>query len=479
MGGMENIEFKRENGRNYILLPRNPELEDYREKMLLSINLEHLLKIDIRNMDGVSNYYYDMMTAPSLKHIAAVRDLKGEEIRAVLMGITKLIDELNEYLLLPSQLILLPECVSISKDESTVKFCYYPQMDEETNTFMELAEFLMQHTDHSDEMARKLSYGYFGKASEGEINPKQLLELNNNSEGFSVYSQINETGFEEDEKSASVDAEKLHQFDEDFREYDNPGGQIKDVKKYNVIAGIALLLIIAESAAVGFLYINPAYTQGFGNSLKVIIGTGLFIFAVEICVIIYCMVLKIKQKETGQNDGLKEGLSSEFTGNNLKNTAEDFGEVNHTANDFGDDGKNYKPDDKSDYKSDYEEDDEGTVLLTEIMEKGNPVLTGKINDENIRIEINKNPFVIGASAQKADGVVRAVGISRIHAVIKGDGEVFNIIDMNSTNGTFVNGEILNGTKEVRLKNGDRLRFANTEFTFEAVPIIKKQEFMSI
>lgn len=67
-------------------------------------------------------------------------------------------------------------------------------------------------------------------------------------------------------------------------------------------------------------------------------------------------------------------------------------------------------------------------------------------------------ITVGRSA-KSDVVVGDAGVSRIHLqlVVTDDGTCY-AVDMNSTNGTFVNGQRIAG--RVRLRNGDVLRIGN-------------------
>jgi pSer/pThr/pTyr-binding forkhead associated (FHA) protein len=56
-------------------------------------------------------------------------------------------------------------------------------------------------------------------------------------------------------------------------------------------------------------------------------------------------------------------------------------------------------------------------------------------------------------------------VSRTHAnIIYKNGSYF-IVDLNSTNGTFVNGQQLSANQEVRLNVNDRIKFADEEFIF--------------
>jgi pSer/pThr/pTyr-binding forkhead associated (FHA) protein len=64
-------------------------------------------------------------------------------------------------------------------------------------------------------------------------------------------------------------------------------------------------------------------------------------------------------------------------------------------------------------------------------------------------------------AQDADFIVDAPLVSRLHCRIEADHDVLRIIDLASTNGTFVNGERV---EQGELRDGDRLRVGRIDFT---------------
>lgn len=82
------------------------------------------------------------------------------------------------------------------------------------------------------------------------------------------------------------------------------------------------------------------------------------------------------------------------------------------------------------------------------------------------IEIDKDEFVIGKSQQRVDGVVIGSNlVSRVHckAVIR-NGEC-SIVDLNSLNGTFINGKKLTPGAEYRIADGATLSVADVQFVF--------------
>lgn len=84
-----------------------------------------------------------------------------------------------------------------------------------------------------------------------------------------------------------------------------------------------------------------------------------------------------------------------------------------------------------------------------------------------KIYINKPRFRIGKEKSYVDYfVVDNTAISRSHADIITNGNEYSIVDMNSTNHTFVNNEMIASGQEVKLHDGDSVRLANESFTFK-------------
>ena len=79
--------------------------------------------------------------------------------------------------------------------------------------------------------------------------------------------------------------------------------------------------------------------------------------------------------------------------------------------------------------------------------------------------INKTPVMIGKKSGETDCTLENDGVSRLHARITKEKEFFYLEDMNSTNGTFKNGEQLQPYEKCRLQEGDEIRLGKTVIIF--------------
>ncbi len=94
----------------------------------------------------------------------------------------------------------------------------------------------------------------------------------------------------------------------------------------------------------------------------------------------------------------------------------------------------------------------------------NPCLTRIKTGE--RISINKPVFRIGKEKSYVDYFIADnTAISRSHANIHTEKGEYFIEDTNSTNHTYINGKLINSNVKIKLTNGDKVRFANEDFTF--------------
>lgn len=106
-----------------------------------------------------------------------------------------------------------------------------------------------------------------------------------------------------------------------------------------------------------------------------------------------------------------------------------------------------------------------TELLCENREvQGVLLYQGKENGKDLRIE--KPVFLIGKKESEVDGFIDSSCISRVHAKVELEKGEYYITDMNSTNGTYLNGECLEYRQRVCLKPGDQVVFGRLDYRFQ-------------
>lgn len=110
---------------------------------------------------------------------------------------------------------------------------------------------------------------------------------------------------------------------------------------------------------------------------------------------------------------------------------------------------------------------QGSADTTALNTKPYAVLTRKNSGQSIQIQVQT--FIIGKERRKVTYCVdNNTMISRTHAQIIKNGSGAAIVDLNSKNGTFVNGIKCAPNETVVLKDGDTIQLADEEFTFRTI-----------
>ncbi|HOM03326.1 MAG TPA: DUF6382 domain-containing protein [Acetivibrio sp.] len=94
-----------------------------------------------------------------------------------------------------------------------------------------------------------------------------------------------------------------------------------------------------------------------------------------------------------------------------------------------------------------------------------PYLQGTANGVTEQIIINKPSFIIGRLKSQVDYISQNNAVGKVHAEIISRNGLYFVKDLNSRNGTFVNGVRLAANTEYEIKNNDKITFANSEYVF--------------
>lgn len=119
--------------------------------------------------------------------------------------------------------------------------------------------------------------------------------------------------------------------------------------------------------------------------------------------------------------------------------------------------------------TDEEKEYKHTVLLSEQPEnKADYIL--KSSDRSVEdIKLSYFPFIIGKQERICDYIIKSDMVSRLHLRIDKDrGEKFSIRDLNSLNGTKLEGRLLDNEEVAELSVGNEVEIANLRYVFAKV-----------
>lgn len=91
------------------------------------------------------------------------------------------------------------------------------------------------------------------------------------------------------------------------------------------------------------------------------------------------------------------------------------------------------------------------------------ILSATTDDQAVTFRLMPGAVKTIGRAQGADLIVDAPLVSRVHCRLEAGPTAVEVVDLSSTNGTFVNDERVN---RASLTTGDRLRVGRVELTIE-------------
>ena len=475
--------YERSMNHNYLVLSTyqffvDVQEESYIERMLLENQIPGLLPVISRHKEGEKQYCYEINSLQSLDRLYEKQEMSYEALQKLLTGCIRCFERLEEYLLDGSQVLLLPEYIYVHMDTKEPYFVCYPNYDGDVRkTFQKLVDYLLTKIDHKQERAVWLAYQVYRYTRNsnyvlGEI--KNLLYEAQEMEQSVTYREnsnyANGTILRED--FCNTNLECSIQESNDF--YENSAGE-KYGEKYSLenvekevepdnwnknILGALLCTLLALSA--GGIIFGARLLKLIPLSQKQEISLyGAIGMSVVAAGIFFVSVLK-KWKQDEKIQQLTEEVEDEIE---YWNT--DVRIVDSRSMTIPNEKKNYvrnvTPMQMATGKQTSELAGETMLLNQEVVQER--CLKGMVNGKELRIPLAHFPLTIGKLAPFCDVVIPDNTVSRMHARLEErNGQVF-ISDLNSTNGTIRNGDMLSIHEEVAMEPGDQIMFGRVCLTY--------------
>ena len=210
---MIQAEFIRDMHNNYLILTGLDEnLAGYHIKMLLNNTIPGLLNVELRCIDQMNLFYYDITTLKSITSVCENKLMRYDEMKDILKSILCTLEKIGEYLLSEDDCIINPEYIYVDPITHRVFLCHLiglqENVQEQLSKFM---EYLMNKVDYKDEYAVLLIYAMYKMSREPDCTFHKLKEeLNRN-----LYeSSDNVTG-----KRAGITKEKKELVESNYNEF--------------------------------------------------------------------------------------------------------------------------------------------------------------------------------------------------------------------------------------------------------------------
>ena len=453
-------EYKRDMNHNYLILYGEDEIntDSYQVRMLVGNVIPSLLKCRIQGMDGRFLVYFDITSKQALSVLYEEKKMGVEDLRLIFGGFVKAMEDAAEYLMNPGQFIISPEYIYTDIEKQEIYFCMMPGYEKDIKEqFQFLTEYILPKIDHQNQDAVILGYGVYKRAMEDSFHLEHIKEELYKTQGQqgTTTTKAEQMKTESEQRQESEDfnpeEEGFWENEEINQEFVRDGEKSKRLslpQKTGIIVLAAILLCgIAAITLMGYLpYLET------GTILGIII-------VLVACVMLFVYVLKIKKKPGALRQGREEerdnpkGITGKVPTDQTDQSQNTIKSVVKSTN---------KPVVKSSQlHADYGE----TVVLSAGAVSGPASLVSKEPGELATIYINEDLTVIGKLETACDAVISLPTVSRIHAKIRKKEDAYYLTDMNSRNGTAVNGRLLLPDEEYRLEPEDEVDFAQARYIF--------------
>ena len=409
-------------------------------KMLENNHIEPLLPVKIRHIDNRSLYYYDVTSRQQFSKIYEYRKLSRKNVDNILKSLNEMVDAVNEYMLNLNCIILKTDCIYVDVSKDKLYFAYGNEQEDSSfqQELKRLFDYVIEHFDHGAGDTDVLYiYNLYQKIVRGEYDASDLKALAE-TDSISRDSDINEDKIENDENVLDfIPMEEV----EEQEEVEN--------KKVFLLFNIARVCLgVVMVAAIGRM-LAPSYVPVPVSDM------GALIIIIS-CAALIAVISKIPKSLFTRVETKKVMEPFRY------DKKERYEDCNNGRDDDNENCNNGRDDDNENY-------DGNTMLLSDYFnnKKDKTVkLLYKGNEGFPDIEVSQFPWIIGSMEKNCNTVLKSKLVSHIHACITRDNGEYYVEDLNSTNGTYVNGErlIMNSRRE--LNNHDEITLAAVSYVVE-------------
>lgn len=416
---MLEIEYKRDMYQNYLVIKeQNPEnVNSYVIPMLLNNCINGILPLEIRTVDHFRQYYYDITSRQPLSLIASKERLSRQKIQILIIKLIEIIEDAREYFLEEDDFIVDAEYIFVDMEEFKPILCYVSGYHVSIREqFIRFMEYLMNQADYQDEGAVLLVYGLYQLSREEDCT-------------FEILNGYMREQLQKPEKRIQTPEKKPPEFMPEKVESE------KELLLYTPGIWISGALVVAVSVVIVYLLIKTGFAfNNITGRVDVLLALVPAVAAAVLDIWLLSRIFSSKNKQPmlkKKTEYLPAMASSQVV--------------------------KTEPEEREDSAC------HTTVLNEEEKEKYQLIALDHETYKDIRL--TEFPFFIGKLKSNVDYSIENNTVSRFHAKLERAGDDFYIMDLNSTNGTFVNHIRLEPNEKTILHVKDVVTFSDVSYRF--------------
>ena len=441
---MENFSYVQEGGRNYLKSGPVGEV-DYIVGMFAHNDIPAFVPVSFKSLNLENYFCYNMNGLIPINQSFEMNKLTAERIEAFLRSIIKAAKSMEEFLL-PFDRLIIDEAYIYESLGKKDEFHWIYGIESGNATFTRLFERLLDRVDYKDDSAVKMIYSLYQAAKESE-----------GMQGVSTGGSLQRIR-EKAEEILSAPHMSLDMRARELIRAENERNSIKRLKGIETETGDkAISKEIEGTDSMARRYRAEAESKK-SRSQRVDIEDA----------------PKAKLSLFKQRQNEEKSDKTMFVKSKLKKVWDylnaDIGSKPEKLVDLQAVGENeisYNVREVKQPKIEASDNaGEATTLLTGAM-ISNGIYCLKPEDTNEdNILLTEFPFFIGKSGDKTHHTIEDSTVSRFHARIDREEEELWLTDLNSTNGTFLNGIRLMPFGRMRVNKGDSIVISRKRYEFK-------------
>jgi len=434
------VTYQNDMQHSYMVIEMAPEdkVIDYQIRVINENPAAQLLTLHKRQVDDKIYLFYDITSKITLDQLLKRKKFNKHEFLSLIKSLITALKLKNIYLLRGGSFILNSEHLYVNPSTLEVSLAYLPvEKCQEIN--QALKDLLM------DLIVYKAT---FASALEGDF-VYQLLSLLK-KEDFNIVELDRLIGHLAVNHS-SKQGDALHK--EPIKSMNSRNAFGSSQQKETLLSNRAMLLGLVQVffIAIGILLFRYLQSKGISLDAAQAVGLVFIVAAVDILTVKKFKLAGANEKTLKQKNA--DTQKSKAARNRIPMRRKPLLETQ--KHEFGATQTSREHQGMREFDT--------RVLICE--EASLPYLLAVGEGTHERICINKPSFIVGRVRSQADYISGNNAVGKLHAEISVKDNTYYIRDLNSRNGTYINGERIVSNVEHIIQNNDRISFANSEYKF--------------
>lgn len=398
------ISYKKDGNKNYMIIRNLNIIEnDFRLQMIINNNIDGILPMNVRSVNNEKEIYYETTSLISMENMYVQNKMTVAQLSMLIRDINTMTENMKEYLLDISNIAFGMELIYINKKTGKHEFCYVPGENVDFHEELrKLFEKILEYIDYKDRNAVITAYQIQQITVTNDFTIRELVDCIN----------CNIEG------QKKLQAEIIRKTNTHYNMAENGNETVWEQDENREVAKE-----------------NP-----FGKNKEFTKKNG---------------IKKSEIKKRGSSENERQYRKSIRVNAGLKNLFSLWAKKK----------ERYKGEKDLNFI-------QGEDVYKEIenASKEQFLLTGYCEGRAIKIEPLYFPYIIGKSKKNSDFAIENQVISRKHLrlvkEITAGENIYFAEDLNSKNGTFINGEPIEAYERIKIKQGDRITLADMDLFVE-------------